>query len=104
MPFLDPFRRLGGNYRDFYRAFIAFVENGVRETAVKVHFGAQNCSENVAFYQQCYNIPAKVPNVFTSWGFLGFLGILGAFVGYLRLSEPSFWLETMESSLSGQIF
>ena len=44
-----PFGRSGRIVRDLFRDFIAFVEYGVRETAVRVNFGAQNCSENVTF-------------------------------------------------------
>ena len=36
-------------FGDFYRDFIAIVKNGVRETAVRVHIGAQNCGEKVGF-------------------------------------------------------
>ena len=31
---------------------IAFVENDVRETAARVHFGAQNCSKNATRIQK----------------------------------------------------
>ena len=36
-------------FDDFFRDFIAFVKNGVSETAVRVHIGAQNCGGNVIF-------------------------------------------------------
>ena len=36
-------------FGDFYRDFIAIVENGVRETAVRVHIGVQNCGKNATF-------------------------------------------------------
>ena len=42
-------RAFGRIFCDFIWAFIVFVENGVRETAVGVHFGPQNCSENCIF-------------------------------------------------------
>ena len=34
---------------DFFKDFIAIVKNCVRETAVRVHTGAQNCGKNVIF-------------------------------------------------------
>ena len=34
---------------DFFRDFIAIVKNCVRETAVRVHIGAQNCGKNAIF-------------------------------------------------------
>ena len=40
---------LGRIFDDFFRDFIAFVKNGVSETAVRVHIGAQNCGEKVIF-------------------------------------------------------
>ena len=40
-------------FRDLFTDLIAFVENGVREIAVGVHFGAQNCSENDTFFHMC---------------------------------------------------
>ena len=33
----------------FFRDFIAIVKNCVRETAVRVHIGAQNCGKNAIF-------------------------------------------------------
>ena len=33
----------------FFWVFTAFVENGVRETAVRVHISAQNCGKNAIF-------------------------------------------------------
>ena len=51
-----PFGGLGGIFRYFFLDFIAFVENGVCETAVGVHFGAQNCSENDTFFKMCDKI------------------------------------------------
>ena len=40
---------LGRIFGDFFKDFVAFVKNGVRETAVRVHIGAQNCGEKVIF-------------------------------------------------------
>ena len=40
---------LGCIFDDFFRDFIAFVKNGVSETAVRVHIGAQNCGKNTTF-------------------------------------------------------
>ena len=40
---------LGRIFDDFFRDFIPFVKNGVSETAVRVHIGAQNCGEKVIF-------------------------------------------------------
>ena len=40
---------LGGIFGDFFRDFIAFVKNAVRETAVRVHIGAQNCGKKPTF-------------------------------------------------------
>ena len=34
---------------DFFRDFIAIVKNCVRETAVRVHIGVQNCGKNANF-------------------------------------------------------
>ena len=47
--FFGPFGPLGWFFRDFYRDFTAIIENCVRETAVGVHFGAQNCGKNGPF-------------------------------------------------------
>ena len=40
---------LGLIFDVFFKVFTAFVENGVRETAVRVHIGAQNCGKNATF-------------------------------------------------------
>ena len=40
---------LGLIFDVFFKVFTAFVENGVRETAVRVHIGAQNCGKNAIF-------------------------------------------------------
>ena len=40
---------LGGIFGDFFRDFIAFVKNAVRETAVRVHIGVQNCGKKPTF-------------------------------------------------------
>ena len=34
---------------DFFTDFIAFVKNAVRETAVRVHIGVQNCGKKPTF-------------------------------------------------------
>ena len=39
----------GRIFGDFYRDFIAIVKNSVRETAVRVHIGVQNCGKNAIF-------------------------------------------------------
>ena len=39
----------GRIFGDFFRDFIAIVKNCVRETAVRVHIGAQNCGKNAIF-------------------------------------------------------
>ena len=39
-------------FSDFYRDFIAIVKNGVRETAVRVHIGAQNCGKKATFQRR----------------------------------------------------
>ena len=39
----------GRIFNDFCRDFIAIVKNSVRETAVRVHIGAQNCGKNAIF-------------------------------------------------------
>ena len=44
--FLGLFGRIFG---DFNRDFIAIVKNSVRETAVRVHIGVQNCGKNAIF-------------------------------------------------------
>ena len=43
---------LGGIFGVFFRDSIAFIETGVRETAVKVHFGAQDCGEKAICIQK----------------------------------------------------
>ena len=43
---------LGLIFDVFFRVFTAFVENGVRETAVRVHIGAQNCGKNATFLRR----------------------------------------------------
>ena len=52
----EPLGHLGGFFVICFKDFIIFVENGVRETAVRVHFGPQNCSENVTFVEKCYHL------------------------------------------------
>ena len=44
-----PLGLFGRIFGDFYRDFIAIVKNSVRETAVRVHIGAQNCGKNAIF-------------------------------------------------------
>ena len=39
----------GRIFGDLYRDFIAIVKNSVRETAVRVHIGVQNCGKNAIF-------------------------------------------------------
>ena len=39
----------GRIFGDFFRDFIAIVKNCVRETAVRVHIGVQNCGKNAIF-------------------------------------------------------
>ena len=43
---------LGLIFDVFFKVFTAFVENGVRETAVRVHIGAQNCGKNATFLRR----------------------------------------------------
>ena len=47
--FFGPLGHFGGFFVIFFRDFIVFVENGVRETAVRVHIGAQNCGKKATF-------------------------------------------------------
>ena len=44
-----PFGLFGRNFGENFKDFIAFLKNGVRETAVKVHIGAQNCGKKAIF-------------------------------------------------------
>ncbi len=44
-----PLGLVGRILGDFYRDFIAIVKNCVRETAVGVHIGVQNCGKNATF-------------------------------------------------------
>ena len=46
---LGPLGLLGGIFRENFRDFIAFVKNAVRETAVRVHIGVQNCGKKPTF-------------------------------------------------------
>ena len=46
---MRPLGPLGCNFGENFKAFTAFVENGVRETAVRVHIGAQNCGKKAMF-------------------------------------------------------
>ena len=39
----------GRIFSDFFTDFIAIVKNSVRETAVRVHIGVQNCGKNAIF-------------------------------------------------------
>ena len=68
----------------FFEGFIVFVENGVRETAVRVHFGPQNCSENVTLFQKSYQLRDFLSflHTFVSSGAFGsHLWLFGAFLG-----------------------
>ena len=44
-----PLGLFGRIFGDFCRDFIAIVKNCVRETAVRVHIGVQNCGKNAIF-------------------------------------------------------
>ena len=44
-----PLGLFGRIFCDFYKDFIAIVKNSVRETAVRVHIGVQNCGKNAIF-------------------------------------------------------
>ena len=39
----------GRNFGENFKDIMAFLKNGVRETAVKVHIGAQNCGKKATF-------------------------------------------------------
>ena len=65
----------------FFRDFIVFVENGVRETAVRVHFGSEVLSFTRFFIVFAYFLCLLGPSDLTRVGLLGlprpFLGLLG---------------------------
>ena len=62
-------------FGDFYRDFIAIVKNCVRETAVRVHIGVQNCGKNAIFQSRLdkyvIQAPAFAPDSLQfHWGFI----------------------------------
>ena len=46
---LGPLGLLGYIFGENFSDFIAFVKNAVRETAVRVHIGVQNCGKKPTF-------------------------------------------------------
>ena len=55
----------------FFRAFIAIVKNCVRETAVRVHIGVQNCGKNAIFQSRLDRALAFVSDSLQfRWGFI----------------------------------
>ena len=66
----------GRIFGDFFRDFIAIVKNCVRETAVRVHIGAQNCGKNAIFQTRLdkYSVFRNSSACLCTWFFTVSLG------------------------------
>ena len=66
----------GRIFGDFFRDFIAIVKNCVRETAVRVHIGAQNCGKNAIFQSRLdkYSVFRNSSACLCTWFFTVSLG------------------------------